>query len=517
MSSKINVAPALTKQNLVESQINGVNVIVNDSQGRPLQQIHTFVKYTLTPSASTSILQSSGGKVTLNIPKSSMDKAVDACLYLTLNIAGTVAPIDAFHFIDRIEFRAQGGSGDLIQTLYDDQLYASLAFMARERYDSLRNDLNLNQFYNPSETLYNGQTRTYAIPLIGSWIQNVQPHVNQLAGDIVMNVFFVSGGVLVSGTSTNMTLASVDLIVNQEKHTNERLAQELDVFINKAPLVSRFLDCVTVNQVGTITASTQYKVSLENLNGRCSHLFFFIRSGSTQSASSNGYLTLADPCEAGTIDLLSPTNQSLLGNGSPLPWNHFRRYCASNFFPSDIFRYKPIGFISFCDNPALAYKGVDDGGFEFNGSKYQLAITPAGSATSEVHTVTLTNSANGTGYYNLAIGGDVTDSLIYSTSAANMKVALDALPCLNKRGITSTFSGTAAATFTVTFSKPVANEIGLVRIIPTSLAQSTTPEVGVSSLSTAGVEGWTTGTYSVDVYAMMHEHLVVNNGIISIH
>jgi hypothetical protein len=74
---------------------------------------------------------------------------------------------------------------------------------------------------------------------------------------------------------------------------------------------------------------------------------------------------------------------------------------------------------------------------------------------------------------------------------------------MQKAGLTAVFSGTAAATFTITFSppKPVTD---LVTIIPTSLADSGTPEIGSTAVTTPGVDGFSNSgsSFYIDVYGI---------------
>ena len=137
-----------------------------------------------------------------------------------------------------------------------------------------------------------------------------------------------------------------------------------------------------------------------------------------------------------------------------------------------------------------------------------LHITPGPAGTSEVQTITLTNPANDGGYYQLAWGGDVTDSLVYNASVATMKAAFEALPSVKRAGLTVTFSGTAAATFTATFL-PYGPVNDLIRIIPTSLNDGGVAEIGSTAITTPGVRGFSAGTYQIDILGLCWSDMVM--------
>ena len=145
-----------------------------------------------------------------------------------------------------------------------------------------------------------------------------------------------------------------------------------------------------------------------------------------------------------------------------------------------------------------------------------MAITYGPAGVAEVHTVTLTNINNNSGAYKLAIGDKISvNSLAYNTTAANMKADLEAVQSVEDRRYTATFSGTAVATYTVTFDQyrdgRVSKEIGIRHQVDESLADGGVGEISTSAVTTYGKVGWeTSSARKTEIFAYYYKRLTVS-------
>ena len=112
----------------------------------------------------------------------------------------------------------------------------------------------------------------------------------------------------------------------------------------------------------------------------------------------------------------------------------------------------------------------------------------------------------------------MTDPLIYNTSAANIKAALEALPTFQRwpgRPLTVTVNQalSAGAAVTFTFDSTAGNVTDLLVFIPGS-AQSSAPAVitGSCALTTPGIAGFTTTTYDIYVYGYQFYKIQQDSG-----
>lgn len=470
---------------------------------------------------SSSIFGSANGKIDIKIDKASCEKAHGLKFRIRLTESGgsnPVTPVPVPYFFDRIEFWADNGSGQEISRIYADNMYWNYNVYSEEQGSILLKNINSSSKWENGKAIAAGKYEDYYLEMPGSWFEIVKPHIKSLKGDILCKLY-TRNGIIASGSGT-IALSQLDLILEHEdldsSDSQLHTAEHEDKIFRHT-----YLDIVQVSESKTCTASTETKWSLENLNGKCAFLLFCLRSGSSPAATSNGLTNYSDLTDLCQVDLLGPQNQKLLGHGTPLYAKELKSLMTKHF-PGALGYYKNVYIIPFCSSAMQAFTGTKDGYFYFNGENYNLSLTFPGAGTQEVQTITLTNPANDGGYYQLSYKGYLTNSLAYNTSAANMKAALDALPSMIEDGLTSTFSGTAEATFTITFSpaKQVAYQNGhsanLVRIIPTSLNDGGVAEIGATTVTTVGSPGWTTGTYTLDLYAYHFKDIYINDGRIKL-
>lgn len=465
---------------------------------------------------SSSIFSSANGKIDIKIDKQSSDKAVGMKLRIRLTESGgsnpvTIVPIP--YLFERIEFWADNGSGDMIQIEYGDTMFWKYNVYSEEQGKRLMLNINSSNKWENGIAIPAGKSIDYYLEFPGSWIEIVKPFVGGMKGDILCRLY-TRNGIIASGNGT-VALSQLDLILEVEELDDEDNRHHMIEYEDKIFRYT-YLDVVNVSESKTCTASAETKFSLENLNGKCAFLMFCLRSST--SATSNAITNYADLTDLCQVDLLGPQNQKLLGHGTPLYAKELKSL-MNKHFPGSLGSHKNVYIIPFCSSAMQAFTGAKDGYFLFQGENYNLSLTFPGAGTAEVQTVTLTNPANDGGYYQLAYKGHVTNSLAYNADVATgMKAALDALPSMVEDGLTSTFSGQATSTFTITFSpaKPVAYQNGhnsnLVKIIPTSLNDGGTAEIGATTVTTVGNAGWTTGTYTIDLYAFMYKDVYVNDG-----
>jgi len=94
-----------------------------------------------------------------------------------------------------------------------------------------------------------------------------------------------------------------------------------------------------------------------------------------------------------------------------------------------------------------------DGYMYFHGENYNLSLTFPAAPTSEVQTITLSQT-NNAGYYALEYKGRITNALVYNASASTMAAAVNALPSIIEDGLTVSFNQavSAGASVTATFT-----------------------------------------------------------------
>jgi hypothetical protein len=174
------------------------------------------------------------------------------------------------------------------------------------------------------------------------------------------------------------------------------------------------------------------------------------------------------------------------------------------------------------------------GALFLDGSKNLLSITPDSAQTNPIFSLTSSNAAAGlaVGYLRLKYKNSITAPLAYNTSAANLKVAMDALPDSLKDGVTWSFnqdftstsnSCVVSLTATCTAEMPQFDVNQYPQVINESGSTSATGNVSTivsytTALATVGKRGFTTMTTSaqIDAYVYMYYQYEEKGGEISV-
>lgn len=524
-SNDVNIANAARRaNNVVKVELKGANTLAHAGPNSGVISRHE-IKYKIYPASglNSAAFTESGGQVDLSIKEKPPGKVRSATLEVKVKATGaSMVLCPAPFFFDKWELWPNDGTKDNVQRIFPESLIAYWAAINPAKFRALLPDLNMNEnFWTNNVSIASGDSKIFRFPLLSDWFSMVQPNLQYIRGETILKLF-TRNGIVVSGSGVP-ELQSVRLIFETEEHVDAVADYEESIY--KGIVIKPYLNIQRIQPVAqTLTAGTQSSVSLENLSGACAGLGFCIRSST--SAASNGLLDFVDLGPDATIDIGTETNDSMLGMGSAIPADYFRTEVFSKHFSSDVSDKIPFYFIPFCENMSRALLGERNGFRKFNkDDKYLLYITPSGAGTAEVVTVDLPTGPNDAGYYALSLDGKVTNELVYNTSAANIKAALEGLdgsPFKEENGFTVTASDTAATDFTLTFSAranklqgPPSKRFGVVKLLSTSLNDGGVACFASSSVTTAGKRGFTTGSYVVSVYAFMHRNAVINKGDVS--
>lgn len=456
-----------------------------------------------------------GALIKEKIETQSAGKIKSAYLELTIAESGasqsmTLAPV--WQWFQYIELWTNNGSGDMIQRIYDDVLQFNLL----TQLDNCRLKRVLSTSNCDSEALWTGDvipasgSRTYRLPLVGTFWDRFQPHFGSELKDIEVR-FQCRNGIVTSGSGVP-SLTSMNIIFEElDAHpiTDQLHLKSHTVMAH----VGNLLDWVLVEESTTFTAGTKRLIALDNIVGKVPYLLFVLRAAVTNANNGRqNYSTLGANAQ---IDLLDNSSQSLYGKGVAMKGSFLRDYIWIDQVNNDVAQRSAVYLLPFCESVSKSNHGVMCGFHEFDGSKFYLSITPDAAAVDEIHTINCTNAANDGGRYCLELGGDVTDSLAFDANAAAIKAAVDALPFCARRRITSTASGALTTDATVTFTSPDGSDIvnrykvKPITLVNNSLADGGVAEAAVSSVTTYGTNGFDgTGTYTISIYAPVFKRAI---------
>jgi hypothetical protein len=273
----------------------------------------------------------------------------------------------------------------------------------------------------------------------------------------------------------------------------------------------------------SLTAGNKSKIKLDSFMGKVAYLLIGICN--TGASNTNNGLQKCLSLNGGTLDLLTPSLLSILGNGTPIDIDFLRRVVYPSLFPNDWARRNNWYIFPFTDSVFTCLGGSQGHGYytfdpQLAAPYLEVGVPPA--AVAAVGTITL--SANAARIYRLSFKGFDTVPLAHNASTGTIKAAIEALPSMrNADGnpitvvVSNTFlaSGDAGVTISCTSDKALSPDdvMTFTNLAGTAVHQ----ESAVRTVK--GREGWNSGgntTFDVSVYAMMHKKVMSSHGHIRI-
>ena len=434
---------------------------------------------------------------------------------LTLSVANSRL-IGAPFFVNRIEFRSAGGSGDVIQTLHPESqllLTGMLPEGTRAEYAHIGNYTN-KWGADPDRNLISGQQVTFESPLLATFFESHGGIDAQTLSEDILMVIYTRPSIVSSGGGT-VTLNELTLLIDHVEHKVDSIGMQARRLLNMSPIASNYLDVVRIpRSSNTITAATNFRFDLDTLeNKKCPFLLFGVRASNTGVADQGITKFLNLGIENTTIDIVNASGQSIWGRGSAIDATHLKHVIMGQHFESDFGKYTNLYVIPFTEDIKQAVAGIMSGYYQFPDGQHQLSITPGAVAVAEIHSLTCTSAGNDSGVYRWLFQGEASAPLAFNANVAAMKTAFEAMDSVIgwPGGCTVTFDSTLETTATCTFGD--SRRYPLIGVICESLADGGVGDSITVTRSTVGNGGWTTTTTaSFDCYAFYFKELHQEGG-----
>lgn len=326
-----------------------------------------------------------------------------------------------------------------------------------------------------------------------------------------------------SGAAATLTLNAVRVTFRQSRDTSPARNASFGLYANNQVMANYLEEIDNSKTAQTINAGVETRITLDTFkNHRIAFMTVAVREA--QDTATNWSLIRNLPLGKGALlDVIDSTGTSIMGSRQRV--EVMDSVLVQDFLPSHLTQAANVYVITWAKDVKAALMGVMDGYRDWNEATDQLSITPSSTAaTVEVQTVTPTGTA-ASGYYRLSFLGEVTDPLAFNTTAANMQVAFDALESVRTYpgGLYVTISGPATAAFTITFSRaatfalPSARTFPMVQLISESLETVVPAAVSATTTrTTVGNDGWTNGSYYVDIRGFGFLRADYDRGVLSI-
>ena len=388
------------------------------------KHLSTYFTQTLR-SIPSNLFTNNGAKYTAELEAGSFTKLKSVTLKLTVTATGgemKLAPVP--YWFNRIEFRS--GTKHL-GIVYGDNLMFNLGNLSGQQLKNTLKNANMEDDFRPYgrsfNTIATGQSRTYYLPLVNTFINNSELYMKALASDITIDIY-PENGIVIQGAGTP-TLNDFQLICETESLTNDD--EKLHDSYHKSVISSnRYLDVVPVNFYNhTLTAGQETKLELDSVHGDVSGMLMIIRNTGVTNVN-NGLATYVGLGDSGTLDVLDSGSRSIFGNGVPLDVQYLKNEVWASHYNNDFSQHKHFYWIPFGGSSRGAFAGQVDGIFPMRGERNFLAVTPASAGVAPVQTINTSESST-SGWFRLSFRGEMTYPINHSATEAQIKTAFENL------------------------------------------------------------------------------------------
>jgi len=237
---------------------------------------HTEIVYTQSmKGVPANLFRNNGAKFSATLEQKSFVKMLSATIRIQLsheageNITLKVAP--STYWFHRIEFRSSDGSKHM-NIVYDDNLHFALCTSENNVYKSTKRLIGL------TTTLYQSNLKsndTRYLPLLGSWVENIDLWFRNIEGDIVVD-FYPRSQIIVESVVGVINVESMDFVIQTEE-LSEQDMQIQTRFHNQFASEHNFLDVVPVNFYNyKLQGGSTSKFELDAVTGDVAFLVMYI-------------------------------------------------------------------------------------------------------------------------------------------------------------------------------------------------------------------------------------------------
>ena len=452
--------------------------------------------------APASHFASNGAKFVGLVQRSTFGQCEHIMIKVKVSVSGSasvLAPV--YNWWERIDLR-QSGSNDILQSWYADTMMTNLfSLMSEQQLKAFLRNVNLDgdkdNFLGYQAAIPSGQSKTFYLPLAGSFFTTLNANYSEAKSDLYFE-FTPAQSIIKSGTGI-ITLNQLALVIETQ---NKPMTPNMRDYV----YTTNYVDAVPVLRPSFNIVTGDNSIELSSIQGKVSHLALIIRPAGTQPKD---YHTMVSIGESGTIDLLNPSNQSVLGTGQAIDTTLLRNEIIStHHLQNSVFStiHKPCYLIPVTDSIQGALKGKVSGVWQFKGDKDQIRFNVPSGAQNEIQTLSMNSGAVATsGYFRIAYKSNRTPALPFSATATQIRDAINALPELQSRSISvSVANGFNAnlGSVAVTFSNPEAS--GSTETARLDVISNLDTFVNTTQTQ-APVHALAAGLFDVSVYAYVYK------------
>lgn len=486
--------------------------------------LNTIVEIPLGATVPTTLLTGGISEIQAILPSRSVPWINKPVLHFRVVNSSSVTFAQVQLWFSQIRVYQAGASDNIIQMYPIPSMIAANSRIKDAEKIKLR-EVGLSDRYpwtQLEQTPANSTTDFYLV-LEGPWNSNPM-YFDDWKDNLYIGLTPQAGGCLIAGTLANLT-CTTSLIIESYQPTAGDFSKP------KGMQVTRYLQPrQAIGPNVTLTAGTEtLALNYAGIDGVCCKIQAGIWPAGTYNTNVGNAMFspygLGEDCGA-QVEIRDESGRGFLGNGGAAAQLRYindlfqEGHRATSFLSS-----KKFIDIKLCDSSTDAMMGTLRGFLPLPiANRYGLALTPGSAQVSQVQTISMSNSAGAAtptdGYFIVRYKDGFSESLLFNTSAANLAIAINAMPSVVKDGLTVTvnqaLSAGTSATLTIV-SKNAQYSVELFQIIASMVETGGTNLKAVTTLTTPGnLGGFVTGSYDVVSYAHMWREMRIQDGKVSL-
>ena len=312
------------------------------------------------------------------IQQGSLPFIKSATLKITVQVtagggSGTLVAVS--DWFERIEVKAQNGS-KLLTTLYSDTNLFNYNLIESQKLRKLKEVGLIDNDWNTEKKVSSSQDVTVYLPLIGSIFGLSDMYFENSVGDLNLEFYPNSSGILRIQTGSSVSCSGMELICETEVLTAKDGELHLAHF-SKSISSCRFLEPIENHFYSyQMNNGQEYKFDMDAITGDVSHFLVLIRPSGTNTQSIISNHTYSNIGFNGSVDIQNSSGKSMFGNGSPVPYGFLNSEVFNSHITTDWNVFKNSILIPFCHNVTNSHHGVKDSFLPLRGQRHYVAITP---------------------------------------------------------------------------------------------------------------------------------------------
>lgn len=382
--SKKDVVSSMHHEGLVEIKVPGKRkpAIIKDAHRIESTHISEFVYILPERAPASNILTATNAVVEFRVKAGTYYNLTKPVLQITVVESGgsaSVTPTKVPFMMQLIEYMPNS-QGEQMQRQTDLELWANYQWMTQEKWSTLCSQVNSTATFGAPTSVAAAGTRTYNMPIFGSFFDQADPFMPSIKGDITVRITFRNS--VSAGTGT-LALASQGLqLVFSNDHSSPGDRKHIEAMHMDKIWRSNFFNVCRITSTATFTAGVMTTIPLRAVTpGKAPFMLFCLRASDAVAGEAISTFSAIENAagNSGSIGLMDADGKQVLGSSGTILASKLRYVDYADHSPSMFSQNQAIYLIPFAEDCKYAFSQctLKHGFRYFSGDECSLQITPS--------------------------------------------------------------------------------------------------------------------------------------------